>query len=89
MLATEATVRPRADTHEVRALRPAAEVEELACSLFVALAEEGWTDGDVAAAEQSGARQKPSPEDYIESQQLVARYGARPGHLFQQRRRLC
>jgi glutamate racemase len=50
VLATEATVGQRAYTRAIRALRPAAEVEELACSVFVALAEEGWTDGEVAAA---------------------------------------
>ena len=50
VLATEATVAQRAYTRSIRALAPRAEVEELACSLFVALAEEGWTDGAVAAA---------------------------------------
>ena len=50
VLATEATVAQRAYTRAIRALAPRAEVEELACSLFVALAEEGWTDGAVAEA---------------------------------------
>ena len=50
VLATEATVGQRAYTRAIRALAPEAAVEELACSLFVALAEEGWTDGAVAAA---------------------------------------
>jgi glutamate racemase len=50
VLATEATVAQRAYTRSIRALAPHAQVEELACSLFVALAEEGWTDGAVAAA---------------------------------------
>jgi glutamate racemase len=50
VLATEATVAQRAYTRAIRALAPRAEVAELACSLFVALAEEGWTDGAVAAA---------------------------------------
>ena len=50
VLATEATVAQRAYTRAIRELSPGAEVEELACSLFVALAEEGWTDGAVAAA---------------------------------------
>jgi len=50
VLATEATVRQRAYTGAIHALRSTAEVEELACSLFVALAEEGWTDGAVATA---------------------------------------
>jgi glutamate racemase len=48
--ATEATVAQRAYTRAIQALSPGADVEELACSLFVALAEEGWTDGAVAAA---------------------------------------
>jgi glutamate racemase len=50
VLATEATVAQCAYTRSIHALEPRAEVEELACSLFVALAEEGWTDGAVAAA---------------------------------------
>jgi glutamate racemase len=50
VLATEATAAQRAYTRAIRALSPDAEVEEIACSLFVALAEEGWTDGPVAAA---------------------------------------
>jgi glutamate racemase len=50
VLATEATVAQRAYTRAIQALSPGAEVEERACSLFVALAEEGWTDGAVAAA---------------------------------------
>ena len=50
VLATEATVAQRAYTRAIRSLAPRAEIEELACSLFVALAEEGWTEGAVAAA---------------------------------------
>ncbi len=50
VLATEATVAQRAYTRAIHTLSPAAEIEERACSLFVALAEEGWTDGAVAAA---------------------------------------
>lgn len=50
VLATEATVQQGAYTRALRALRPDAVVEELACSLFVALAEEGWTDGSIAEA---------------------------------------
>ena len=48
VLATEATVSHRAYTAAIRALDPEAHVEELACSLLVALAEEGWTEGPVA-----------------------------------------
>ena len=50
VLATEATVAQRAYTRAIRALDARASVDELACSLFVALAEEGWVEGDVAAA---------------------------------------
>jgi glutamate racemase len=50
VLATEATVAQRAYTRAIRALDAHAQVEELACSLFVALAEEGWVEGAVAAA---------------------------------------
>ncbi len=50
VLATEATVAQRAYAKAIGALDPAAHVEEVACSLFVALAEEGWTEGPVAVA---------------------------------------
>jgi glutamate racemase len=48
VLATESTVRQHAYARAIRALAPGAHVEELACSLFVALAEEGWTEGPIA-----------------------------------------
>lgn len=50
VLATEATVSQRAYRAAIRAIDPQAHVEELACSLLVALAEEGWTEGPVATA---------------------------------------
>lgn len=50
VLATEATVRLHAYRDAVTALDAAAEVEELACELLVAIAEEGWTDDDIAVA---------------------------------------
>jgi glutamate racemase len=50
VLATEATVSHGAYTRAIHALEPRAVVEELACSLFVALAEEGWTEGAAASA---------------------------------------
>ncbi|HEY8520731.1 MAG TPA: glutamate racemase [Gammaproteobacteria bacterium] len=50
VLATEATVAQGAYSRAIHALEPRAEVAELACSLFVALAEEGWTEGPVAEA---------------------------------------
>ena len=50
VLATEATVRRLAYTKAIQRLDPESLVEELACSLFVALAEEGWNTGDIANA---------------------------------------
>lgn len=49
VIATEGTVRSGAYRRALLALRPDLVVHEQACPLFVALAEEGWTDGDVAA----------------------------------------
>ncbi len=50
VLATESTVAGGAYVHAIQALRPQAPVQSLACQLFVALAEEGWVDGEVALA---------------------------------------
>ncbi len=50
VLATEATVRLGAYTRAILARDPSARVRELACELLVALAEEGWIDGDLAIA---------------------------------------
>ncbi len=50
VLATESTAARRAYTRAIHALDPVAKVEELGCSVFVALAEEGWSNGPVAAA---------------------------------------
>lgn len=50
VLATEATVRLGAYRKAIKTLDPAANVREKACELLVALAEEGWTHGDIAAA---------------------------------------
>jgi glutamate racemase len=47
VLATEGTVRAGAYERAIRALRPEAAVASVACPLFVALAEEGWTEGEV------------------------------------------
>jgi glutamate racemase len=47
VLATEGTVRGGAYQRAIARLRPNAEVTSIACQLFVALAEEGWTDGAV------------------------------------------
>jgi len=49
VLATEATVRLGAYRKAIESLDPAATVREQACELLVALAEEGWTEGDIAA----------------------------------------
>ncbi len=49
VLATEATVRLGAYRKAIETVDPAATVREKACELLVALAEEGWTDGDIAA----------------------------------------
>jgi glutamate racemase len=48
VLATEATVRLGAYRKAIESLDPAATVREQACELLVALAEEGWTDGEIA-----------------------------------------
>lgn len=50
VLATEATVRLGAYRQAILRLDTAAMVEELACELLVALAEEGWTNGGIADA---------------------------------------
>lgn len=50
VLATEATTRQLAYTQAIHALSPQARVEELPCSVFVALAEEGWAGNAVANA---------------------------------------
>jgi glutamate racemase len=47
VLATESTVRRHAYARAITARLPDARVDEQACSLFVALAEEGWTTGEV------------------------------------------
>lgn len=47
IIATEGTVRVGAYESAIRQLRPDASVLAAACSLFVALAEEGWTEGDI------------------------------------------
>jgi len=66
VLATEATARRQAYTREIHRLDPDAQVEEVACSLFVALAEEGWNTGLIAeaVAEQylGAIRERPAPE---------------------------
>jgi glutamate racemase len=48
VLATEATVSLHAYGNAIRFLDEAADVQELPCELLVALAEEGWTTGEIA-----------------------------------------
>ena len=48
VIATEATIRSGAYSRALKELAPAVEVTERACPLFVALAEEGWAESDVA-----------------------------------------
>lgn len=50
VLATEATVRLGAYRKAIGALDPTATIRELACEMLVSLAEEGWTDGDIATS---------------------------------------
>jgi glutamate racemase len=50
VLATEATVTSDAYGRAVRAMDPGREVLHTACPLFVPLAEEGWTENEVARA---------------------------------------
>src|SRR4029079_11218479 len=50
VLATESTVRGGAYQQAIGRIRPEARVWAVACGLFVALAEEGWVEGPIAAA---------------------------------------
>jgi len=50
VIGTEATVRGGAYQRAIARRRPDATVTAVACQLFVALAEEGWTSGEVARA---------------------------------------
>lgn len=50
VLATEGTVRGGAYQRAIMHIKPDARVSAKACSLFVALAEEGWVEGQIAEA---------------------------------------
>jgi glutamate racemase len=50
VIATESTVRGNAYPRALRTLAPQIRVTQQACPLFVALAEEGWSEGEVARA---------------------------------------
>ena len=72
VLATEATVRLGAYGNAIRALDARATVQELACEMLVALAEEGWAHGSVAEAIISkyllpilGSEQEKRPDSLI------------------------
>ncbi len=49
VIGTPATIRSDAYGRRLRELRPGIEVHSAACPLFVPLAEEGWTDGEIPA----------------------------------------
>jgi glutamate racemase len=70
VIATEGTVRGGAYLRALHALKPEARVEQKACPLFVALAEEGWTDGEVP---------ERAAERYLHD--LFARAGDKPDTL--------
>lgn len=50
VLATEATVKGGAYERAIHAVRPDAVVTQIACQIFVALAEEGWSEGTAVDA---------------------------------------
>jgi glutamate racemase len=50
VLATEGTVQGGAYPRAIHALRPEANVTQIACQVFVALAEEGWSEGEAVDA---------------------------------------
>jgi glutamate racemase len=50
VLATEATVGLRAYRAAISERDPGAEIQEQACEMLVSLAEEGWSNGDIARA---------------------------------------
>jgi glutamate racemase len=50
VIATEGTIQGGAYEAAIHRLNPDAQVSSLACSLFVAMAEEGWTQGEIAEA---------------------------------------
>jgi len=50
VMATEATVRLGAYSQAIKSRDPRAQVREHACEMLVSLAEEGWSDGNIARA---------------------------------------
>ncbi len=58
IIATEGTVRGGAYQRAIHAIRPDMKISQAACTLFVALAEEGWIDGPIV---QDAARRYLDP----------------------------
>ncbi len=50
VIATESTIKSKGYQRAILAIRPEAKVSTQSCSLFVALAEEGWLDGEITEA---------------------------------------
>jgi len=50
VIATESTIAGGAYQHAIRAMRPESRIIGHPCPLFVSLAEEGWTEGDIPEA---------------------------------------
>ena len=50
VLATEGTVAGGAYVRAIQALKPDAQITQIACQVFVALAEEGWSEGEAVDA---------------------------------------
>ncbi len=68
VLATEGTVRGGAYERAIARIRPEASVASVACPLFVGLAEEGWTDGQVprlVAEAYVAPHRTPPPEAVV------------------------
>jgi glutamate racemase len=71
VIATDSTVRGGAYQRAIAAVRPAARVYACACPLFVALAEEGWTEGPIVEAiarrylEPLFATDEPRPDTLV------------------------
>ena len=70
VIGTEGTIHGGAYQRAISKLNPGARIEAAACSLFVAMAEEGWTEGDIA---ESVARRYLDP--------IFGRAGAVPDAL--------
>jgi glutamate racemase len=67
VIGTEGTIRGGVYGDRLKALRPGVRIAEQACPLFVALAEEGWLDGEVPlrVAEEYLAQLQDGPDTLI------------------------